>query len=716
MNIVRALDVALPELPERLIQKNPPKLDPTVISKQHIENGDPVILAKKPGTDLVFRFKPVQWQLIELFDGKRTPKEVSAAFEQQTGMAVAPEDVRELASYLQSNSQLLYKRPFEQNILLQQELRSSRKKRSRFHVADMSDITLKVWPNADGYITRLYPKLKFMFTPWFVGATLLSFVLMIWMWADRFGEIWADSFAFYNFTAKSGVDLLEFWFLFGAMAASHETAHGLVGKHFGAKIERMGFNLLYFAPSFFCDATQVWVLGGRWARIATAIAGIWLDLVICFLATVVWWATPTGMGIHDWSYKIMMVTGIGVSLLNLNPLIKLDGYLIFSELVSEPALKENSTEFLSGWIRKHVFGLPVDLLYVPRRKRAFYVVYAILSGLYSYTLLSFLMVITYHILLSYTPEWAFLPAAVIGYWVFRSRIKLLGKFMRILYLDKKERVRSWLTPSRSVATAAAVVVALFLPVWPEFVHAPFTLEAAQRVVVRATTPATVLRVDAGEGQRVGVGAPLIRLQNLELESQAAQAKADLAVAERRATQASIAYAGFAAADEDRRQLAEKERLLRDKLAQLEIVSPIAGLVTTAHPGNLVGASVDEGDVLLELANTQQMRARVYVPEFAMHDLKAGARVRLHVDGQFRTVSGAVSSVSAATTSIAAGLVPKAQLQGINPPRYYTANVFLDNDGSLQDGATGSAKVFVRRGSLAGRSWRFLAELLGRKVW
>ena len=66
---------------------------------------------------------------------------------------------------------------------------------------------------------------------------------------------------------------------------------------------------------------------GRWQRVATAIAGIWIDLIICVFATFVWWGTATGMAIHDLAYKVMMVTGIGVSLLNLNPLIKLDGYI-----------------------------------------------------------------------------------------------------------------------------------------------------------------------------------------------------------------------------------------------------------------------------------------------------------------------------------------------------------------------------------------------------
>ena len=131
MNIVRALDVALPELPERVIRKNPPKLDTRVISKEHIEKGQPVVLVKMPGTELVFRFAPIQWKLIQMFDGLRTHAEIAEHFLNQTGSMVSEEDVKELASYLQTDSHLLYKTPTEQNITLQQELRSSRKKRSR---------------------------------------------------------------------------------------------------------------------------------------------------------------------------------------------------------------------------------------------------------------------------------------------------------------------------------------------------------------------------------------------------------------------------------------------------------------------------------------------------------------------------------------------------------------------------------------------------------
>jgi putative peptide zinc metalloprotease protein len=716
MNIVRALDVALPELPERLVRQTLPKLDPSLVSKQHIENGQPVVLVKKPGAELVFRFAPSQWQLVQMFDGKRSYAEICDLYQQQTGSQLTEDDVRDLASYLQENSPLLYKTPLEQNMILQQELRSSRKKRSRFKGIDFSDITVKVWNNADAYVSWLYPKLRFMFTEWFVWTSLGMFALMTWMWADRLGEIWSDSFAFYNFTQKTGTDLLEFWFLFGAMAGIHETAHGLVGKHFGARVERMGFSLMYFAPSFFCDATQVWVLGGKWARIATSIAGIWLDLVVCFVATIVWWTTPTGMGAHNWAYKIMMVTGIGVSILNLNPLIKLDGYLIFSELVHEPALKEESTAYLSAWVRRSVFRLPVQVPYVPRRKRPFYVIYAVLSGLYSYLLLSFLMILTYHILQKYSPEFAFAPALAMGYWVFQSRIKMGVKFMKSVYLDKKESVRARLTNGRIAAIVVAVAIFMFLPVWPEFVKGPFMLEAPHRIQLRATVPGHISDVYVQEGQKVAAGTPVLEMRNLQIEGEAAQAESERVIATAKATEASLRYRDVAASEQQRRSTEATSRLLLDKRSQLKVVSPMAGIVLSAHPANLAGTSVDEGDELLEIADTSLLRARIYIPEFAMRDVRLDAPVRLHLSGHFTVQSTRLSSVSASVTPIAAGLIDKNQLQGINPPHYYSGLAALSNDGTLREGATGIAKIFVRKQSIAAAFWQFTRDLIDRRVW
>ena len=715
MNIVRALEVALPEMPERIVRQTPPKLDPRVIAKEHIENGEPTTLVKLPGSDLVFRFSPLQWQLIQMFDGRSSWAEISRQFEEQTGTAVLEDDVKELASFLQANSPLLWKSPLERNITLQEELRSSRKKR-RSRQIDFAEITIKTWDNADGYIEWLYPKVRFLFTPWFAWTSIGLFALMGWMWADRFAEIWSDSFAFYNFTAKSGSDLIEFWFLFGTMAAIHETAHGLAGKHYGATIEKMGFMLMYFAPSFFCDATQVWILGGRWARIVTAFAGIWLDLVVCFVATVIWWGTATGMTVHNWAYKAMMVTGIGVSVLNLNPLIKLDGYLIFSEILKEPSLKESSTEYLSAWMRKHIFRLPAEVPYVPRRKRLFYVIYATLSGMYSYVLLSFLMVVTYHILRSFSPEWAFIPAAAIGAWVFRSRIKLLVKFMKMLYLDKKERLRAWFTPQRLIIGTCVALLVLLAPVWPDFVQGSFVLTPAKTAVLRATVPGIVTSVSVREGEQISAGTTLVQLRNLSIESRSQAADRNLTEANAKLVNAIRSYKEVGAAEQERQYQISDSRLAREQLNELSIVSPISGVVETPRADDLLGRSLDEGDVVLEVADNSEMKALVYIPEFAMRDVRIGQTVRLLPEGRVAPAVGRVSLLSASSAPLPEGLNTKEQLQGINPPQYFVGTVGLKNDGTLLPGTVGTAKVLIERRSLGGFGLRFIRELVRRKLW
>ena len=715
MNILEALEVALPELPRNTGKQRFPRLDPRVIGREHIEQGVPTVLAKMPGADSFIRFTPEQWNLIQLFDGQRSFAEISEESAAVAGAFYSPDEVRDLATFLQDNTDLLYKTPLEQNITLHQKLRSQRQhRRGRFH--DLADVPLADWNKADDYLSRIHPYLKFIYTRWFTLLTLGMFALMLYLWADRFGEIWNDSFEYYNFTAKGFSDLVEFWFLFGAMAFVHETAHGLTCKHYGAKVEKMGFILMYFAPTFYCDVTQIWIYGGRWERVATVIAGIWADLMICVVATIVWWATPVGMPTHDFAYKVMMITGSGVSLLNLNPLIKLDGYYLFSELSGEVDLKERSTAYVSSWVRRNIFRLPVDLEFISRRRRVFYLVYALLSGVYSYGLLAVVVVFVYHVVHAYSPEWAFLLPLVIAYFMFRARIRSSITLMKTTYLDKKERLRKWLTPSRLVAIAAASAIILFAPVWPQFVRASFILEPARRAVIRAQVPGQVQQVFVGEGEQVRAGEPVAEMSNLELQSRAARVHSDLEVAGARAVEAQLRYSGVAAAEYQRDNLAEQDRLLSEQVSQLRLVSPLSGVVVTPRPGDLRGAYLTAGREVAEVADLSTMVARIFVPEFAMRDIRLGAPVKLLPASLAGAIPGTVAAVAPAASQIDPSLAAKSDLQGLNLPDFYLATVRFANPGVVREGEVGTAKIFVRHRSLAGLGWEYFRDMLTHRLW
>jgi putative peptide zinc metalloprotease protein len=716
MNILEAFDAALPEIPEKSMRRGYPKLDSRVIHKEHIELGAPVVLAKMPGGENYVRFAPEQWALLELFDGQRSYQELSALIQAQSGVPYTEDDVKEFTAFLRDNTDILYQTPLEKNITLQQKIGAHRHRRKRFAISDITEITLHRWPHADDYLSKLQPYLRFIYTTWFTALTFLCFAAMLGMWIEKFDEIWYDSFRFFNFTSKSGWDLLEFWFLFGALAFFHETAHGMTCKHFGAKVERMEFLLMYFAPTFMCDVTQVWVVGGRKARLWTVIAGIWVDLILCFIATVIWWTTAPGMWSHDFAYKVMMMTGIMITIANLNPLIKLDGYYMFAELVGEADLKEHSTLYVSQWVRRHIFKMPVEIEYVPRRRRLLYIVYATLSGIYGYLLIGFFAIFIYNVLRSYNPEYAWIPGLLIGGFFFRSRIGRFSRFMKDVYLDKKDRIRAWFTPTRTAISSAAAIAIAFAPIWPDFVQGRFVLEPVRHAVIRAEVPGVVTQVQAMENEFVKPGTPILRLSNLALESEAARANASLQEASAHAIRAGLSYSDLGRTEPERQERAERDRILREEVTHLEVASPIAGVVVTPRLQDLLGSYVVAGTQVAEVADVSTMRARIYIPEFGVRDVRPGMRVRLLLNSRFFPIRGALDSMAPQSSTIDAGLAEKAQLSGIVPPPFYVGFVTVENDGTLRQGLTGTAKLFVRYRSLAAITGRFGRDLFERRFW
>jgi multidrug resistance efflux pump len=242
------------------------------------------------------------------------------------------------------------------------------------------------------------------------------------------------------------------------------------------------------------------------------------------------------------------------------------------------------------------------------------------------------------------------------------------------------------------------------------------LVASKTAVLHATVSGTVASVSVEEGQAVTPGTPLLQLRNLALESEAAKARQELSTSTSQATLAALRYRDYGAAENERQHRAEDNRLLADKLGQLTVVSPIAGTVTTPRVHDLAGRSLEAGDLLLQVADTSEMKANIYIPEFAMRDVHPGESVRLLIDGQVKPHSGVLLRISAGAAPISNGLLEKDSLQGITLSTYYLGTVILRNDSGLMPGMGGVAKVLTSRRSLAGFTLRFCRDLVRRKVW
>ena len=665
MNIVEALNVALPEIPERLArQKRVPRMDPRLIGRNHVMDGVPVVRVLVPDNHEFYTLPPEYWELLQLFDGERTYEEIAGAVHRAHRYGRVGDWVLQFATE-NADAAFWSKTLQEKNARFREELvekrRSRTQKKSRW--SNLAEITFPAW-DPDVVLTKVYDRLRFIFTYQFLLLSLGMFAFAVYVLVSHWAEIGQDNLEFYNFTHKSLADIIEFWVLVCVIGGIHEFCHGLACKHTGGESHAMGFLLIYLSPAFYCDTTEAWVYGNKWQRITTAAAGLWSSLIIYSIASFVWWGTAVDDTLHNFAYIVMLASGILPVVINLNPLIKLDGYFMFTELIDIPELKENATIYVNNWAKKNIFRLPVQVPYVPWRRRLLYVPYTMASSIYSYGLLFFVVTFVYNVIHRYNPEWAFVPAALLTVVIFKSRILTLWRFMRLLYLDKKDRVKAWFTPRHTAALVALSLLVLFAPVWRETVQGRMVLEPIQRAVVRVEVPGTVMQTNVEEGQLVSAGTLLLRLRNLDLESEAARVAADLRLASARALQAQMRHTDFATAEREREKLTAHARALQEKMTQLTVLSPVTGTVITPRVQDLLGSYLLPGSEVMEIADTSMLQALVYISAPEVGKVRFGSPVALHLDSRARSIFGNVTFLAPAPSEAAKGLFDQQEYKGI----------------------------------------------------
>jgi putative peptide zinc metalloprotease protein len=713
MNLGQVLTEALPEAPPPSVDDVYPRVHPNLIAREHTDREGTMIRVIPPGGELLFRLTKQQYELLQLFDGQRSYKEVAVLFLKKTGIRASEEQVRAFADSLDKGN-FWYRTPQEQSILMCHKLMHDRHTHANGAMSgDLARIDL-LYFDPDHYLTWLYRYLWWVYTPWFFAVSVMMFVTAVGLLSARFDEVWTDSVAYFNLTAKGPLELGLFFLDFVLLGAVHETAHGLTVKHFGAGVHKMGFYLVYGVPALFCDVTEVYVHGGRWARIMTTFAGVWSEMILVSMVTFVWWFTPRGSFLHDVCYTIILAGGILVVLINWNPFSKLDGYFLFNEIFHFFDIKSQSTTFLVQWIRKNVFHLPAKVPILPRRRQVGFAIYAVVSGFYCYGMLLFFVRIAYKIADKYSPTWAFLPAFVLFLFIFKSRIKKLSTFLKEVYVDKKPLLRAH---SRVVmASAAALLIFLMLPIFHEGTEQQFVLRPVSRAVLHAESAGEVSQIQVREGQHVDAGATLATLKNLSLESKRAYADAQLRVADYKLMQSQLRNQVSMPAMQAVSRFREERNAADEQLKRLAVVTPISGTIVTAHPEELEGQYVEEGTELLEVADESSMEARVFIPEAELKHIQNLREARLRPKGHWGSLPAQIVSLSPDAYEVDAGLIAASKYKGVKPPKYYLLTVRVANDGQLRAGMTGHVKLLGDRRSALRLMLEPVLSAVARRIW
>jgi len=488
--------------------------------QQH--QGKTFVVVKDPVTTRYFRFTETQAAILDLLLEPIEPAALSERASEKLGGTIS---VATIEGFLKS---------LEDKWLL--DTSSVREKLATVEGQKLQDRNLLYWKiasiNPEKIFAWLLPRTRWAFTKGFHVFALFSismgFLLSYLNW-DRFSG---------GVVSLFNLDGLFFlWIVTFAVTTAHEFSHGLTCCHFGGKVKEVGFMLIYFQPAFYCDVSDSWMFPSRRQRMWVTFAGGYFQLVIWGVSTMIWRITDSNTAINDVVLVVIVFSGFQ-TLINFNPLIKLDGYYILSDYLEIPNLRAKAMNSLWSWVaRTHKSKQPW------REERA-QLVYGIASIWFSTTLLIYVYTALYA---WSTSKFAF--AGLVGFVMF-STITLRKTSVEYFAALRALAARAATRKYRNAGIAMVALLVMFAGHWELKVPAEFRVLARNEMTVRTQTEGIIIEMLVREGSRVAKGDVLARLRDFDKQQKISAFTGDLQAKE---SELALLRAGARPEELDRKQ-------------------------------------------------------------------------------------------------------------------------------------------------------------------
>ena len=531
---------------------SPPRLRNDLIVRRQQTPRGVFVVVKDPASGDFYRFGEVEDFILQQLDGVAPLEEIRRRAESRFG-APLPDGALEI-----------FVQKLDKNRLLETD-RAPRRDRGHSGGRVRGNLLYLRLPVFDP--TRLFdwllPRARFFFTRRFMtfsaAVIVLAAATLAMSWTSFRGDLTRVSFP------SAIPTLIAVLFILVSM---HEFAHGMACRHFGGEVREVGFMLIYFAPACYCNVSDAWLFPERAKRMWVGFAGPYFELFLWALAVFAWQVTEADSWINYIALLVMIGSGVK-TLVNFNPLIKLDGYYLLSDFLEIPNLRRKSFRYVGSLIKRLMGSSdPLETTASPRERRV-YLTYGAIATVYSFSLLGFMTMKAGGILIGKgQPVALALFGAMVGS-RFRSRIRgLMGRGTPDDDPDeptsapdaesgnepeKKPRPsRSFWTERRRLVIAGAVGVSLLALVFGRVelrVSGPVSVLPVENADVRAGVAGVVDEVVVDEGDRVRAGDLIARLSDQTLlsdlqttEAEIREAHANLQKLEAGPTAAEIAVA------------------------------------------------------------------------------------------------------------------------------------------------------------------------------
>jgi putative peptide zinc metalloprotease protein len=316
-----------------LLDARPQRAAHCTVEPQHGAGASAAYVLKDGGRQRYMLLSDEGLFLWQLLDGERSVREVCGAYAAHYGRPAPREVMPAMARFCEAG--------FVGFGTVAGSRADVQRPRGRRAIA--LALCTRYWalPDIDRTATALHRLFRPLFAPMTQGVLLLIALAGLLAFARHLGGVLSPTAPVPGALAASIAS-------FVVQIAIHEAAHALTCKHFGRGVHRAGVGWYLFAPVAFVDTSDIWA-APRLQRMLVSAAGPYANVLLSGIAALCASLLRPDSADVVWSFSAI---GYMFAVINMNPLLELDGYYIVMDLLDVPNLRARALAYLGKVLQR----------------------------------------------------------------------------------------------------------------------------------------------------------------------------------------------------------------------------------------------------------------------------------------------------------------------------------------------------------------------------
>jgi len=425
----------------------------------------------------------------------------------------------------------------------------------------------------------------------------------------------------------------------------HELGHAYMAVRYGLRVPTIGIAFMVLMPVLYTDTSGAWRLKRRRQRLMIDGAGIFTELALASLATLLWAFLPEG-GLRLCVFAIATSSWTTSLAVNLNPLMRFDGYYILSDMLGFQNMQQRGFDMARWRLRELLFGLgepaPEPLAVGMRRT---VILHAWATWVYRFFLFLGIALLVYTFFIKVVGIVLFLVEII--WFILLPVWRELAHWWSI-----KDKIMKTKRFAFTGAVTAALIVLCIIP-WSTQIRVPAIMTAENEQRVFSPFPAQVMDVAMRDGQTVSKGDVLVTLAAPQLDLDLSLAKEREGLLRRRIGRSGSDVkdrASLLVLTNELQEVRERIDGLNRLSAKLVVRAPFDGVVTDIDNELHAGLWLDAKTPIAIVQSQGAPRIKGYVAETSVFRISAGAEAKFIPDNpSLPSVRSQVSVIAEASS-------------------------------------------------------------------